>query len=587
MIKPAKVVSILNIHTIALAVIGFIAFAALNLSIFLPLFYQKQPDLGGVQNQIEEILNSTNYLNGNTLESLSVLNETIHTSFLSRLGNIDLFSSYLNESINDVLDTVSSLNDSINDFSDTLDYLNESIISVSDSVTYLTEVSSGLSSTEYGNVTLTISATGLFTGSYERVCKYTRFNDFVIFQLPNFIAQTYTSGLVTSIITATGLPSTIAPGGLRQPIIVYDSNSPVAGGISITPLSMTFYVGTTPGNKFGQSGAGAVGFVPTSLSWQIGIESFGVRVPGGAFWVLDGTTILGSLTNQTILLQHLSDTKMTDIYLYLAISSIIAYTTELRLFIPILLQQGVNTWIWDGSRGFFTDVDGPGELITSINAVIDYNAGCSNDSQKIYGYHADLEPHDQIVGGILRVKWNNGIAQSALNSTQASDRQFICHDWLSIMTTAKNLLSPVGLKLSIAMIHYTDNIGGEPVPCTFQNVTKLVFEHMLDIVDRMDVMGYSTSPPSAYNRILGELSYADYKWSVNGTGPLVYCSIQVNSVGTFGGDGSGITYADTSGKNSKQVVKNDLSTLRSLGSGHPGFGGCNAYTSRGYFLLPA
>jgi hypothetical protein len=106
---------------------------------------------------------------------------------------------------------------------------------------------------------------------------------------------------------------------------------------------------------------------------------------------------------------------------------------------------------------------------------------------------------------------------------------------------------------------------------------------MESLLDEAHIMGYSTTPNTAATRGYHELAYSqDSTLNTTYIPPKIFFALACNV-----GAGSGASYNDTVGKQSKVIMLEDLATLRGLGSSFSNFGGVSIHDYGGWKLLPA
>lgn len=296
-----------------------------------------------------------------------------------------------------------------------------------------------------------------------------------------------------------------------------------------------------------------------------------------AMWVWDSlTTVLGDTSEENILFNAAQISGIDKLYLY---SPEVAFTTraaDFRSFIARANSLGIECWGLDGYRGWFSDTDGPAELYDTIDAMLAYNAASASD-ERLVGFQIDQEPPDYDTF----TTFHNGIASSALSttpgsgdwqSTEALDREFLMRDWVAQHEECRSRLNAVGYLLSTALPTWFDDYFGEPVTCTYDAVTKNVFLHLSDHTDEIVIMNYNTTPSNQISRIVYEVA--------NSTVPIA------TGVETVAGVGSGISYGDTSGKQTKGAVLADLATVRAAYLSNPLFNGDAIHSWAGWKALP-
>lgn len=92
-------------------------------------------------------------------------------------------------------------------------------------------------------------------------------------------------------------------------------------------------------------------------------------------------------------------------------------------------------------------------------------------------------------------------------------------------------------------------------------------------------MSYTTRRETLVWQVSGELAVADAM--PNAVRPGVFGGVEVGA-----GNGAGVSYADTAGKNSVAVVLSDLAWLTANLSSHPVFCGINIHDWSAWRALP-
>lgn len=284
-------------------------------------------------------------------------------------------------------------------------------------------------------------------------------------------------------------------------------------------------------------------------------------------WVWDTATVLGDLDEENILLNEAVNSGVTDLYLYSPLPYFGTYATEMRAFIARAGQIGIRCWGLDGYRSWFSDGDGPARLYETIDAAIAFNAG-GTASQRLAGFHIDQEPADLTVDDIPFTTFHNGVKSSSLSTTPASgvwkdtealDREYLMRDWIEQHVECRARLNAAGYLLGTALPTWFDDYFGEPVTCTYGGVTQNVFLHLSANADDIVIMNYSTNPLNQIGRISGELAMS--------LAPMA------TAIEAHTGPGSGVSYGDTTGKQSKAAALADLATVRARYANYPRFKG--------------
>lgn len=266
-------------------------------------------------------------------------------------------------------------------------------------------------------------------------------------------------------------------------------------------------------------------------------------------WVWDFiSTVIGDANEENILLNECINSGITDLYCYTFASEIQSGYSELRSFIGKCTTLGIHVWGLDGARAYFSDLDGPQQLFDDVDAINAYNMDSVPD-ERFYGLMIDIEPPDSGLGQ----SFHNGIPSSGLSTTpgsgvwqdtEALDREYLMRDWVDIH---KNLLAYChgrDMKMASSITTFLDNYFGEPIECTYDGTTQNVFLHLKNHTDLIALMSYNTNPSTVINRVAYELSHSEL--------PPIGFSAESHT-----GVGSGISYGDTVGKQTKDAMLED------------------------------
>lgn len=293
-------------------------------------------------------------------------------------------------------------------------------------------------------------------------------------------------------------------------------------------------------------------------------------------WVWDSlTTVLGVADEENILLNEAVNSSITDLYLYSPLASFSTDAADFRSFIARATALGIRCWGMDGYRGWFSDGDGPAELYATVEAMVAYNAA-STASQRFCGFHIDQEPADLDAF----TTFHNGIASSALSAvaasgvwqnTQVLDREYLMRDWVEIHAGCRSRLAGAGYLLGTALPTWFDDYFGEPVTCTYGGVTQNVFLHLAANADDLVIMNYNTSPLNQIGRVGYELPASTARLAT--------------AIETHTGPGSGVSYADTVGKQTKAAALADLAIVRARYAHYPRFSGDAIHDWEGWKAL--
>jgi hypothetical protein len=298
-------------------------------------------------------------------------------------------------------------------------------------------------------------------------------------------------------------------------------------------------------------------------------------------WVWD---FLSSVVNDpdevNILLNECVASSITDLYCYSFASELATDYDAVSSFIAKCTRLGIRVWGLDGAREYLADLDGAQQLYDDVAAIVAYNASVTAD-KRFYGFHMDVEPADLGAG----LAFHNGIASSALSTTPGSgawqsteklDREFLLRDWVQIHEDVRELCHDAGLFFGTALPTFVDDYFGEPLACSVDGVRQNVFLHLRERADVIALMSYNTTPGTVIDRIRYEFRNGRFK---NAFPELGF------SAETVTGVGSGISYGDTTGKQTKLAMFTDRATVDTFFSGNPKYLWFNIHDWSGYKAL--
>ncbi|KAK4987226.1 hypothetical protein LTR50_004738 [Elasticomyces elasticus] len=308
-------------------------------------------------------------------------------------------------------------------------------------------------------------------------------------------------------------------------------------------------------------------------------------------WVWNSASILQSPTQINDLIAGATAANVTDLYFYMAPTSYATVTTQLQTFISQASRAQLRVWGLDGARTYFADAQGPKLFYDGINNLIAYN-NVSSASQRFYGFQADIEPPDSHADGQNLTSFHNSIPDSQLSTaagsgvwqpTAAQDREMLMRNWLNIHETARNTLHAASLRFGAAMPFWTSTYYGEEVRVSYPDSTSLrqcVMKYMMHYVDEYVIMSYNTDPVNAAGRVETQAAYASTL--PVGSMPNVFAAVEVTT-----GVGIYISYGDTPGKASKQVVAADMRNITAALTKYPAFAGVGLHMWQAWQALPA
>jgi len=313
--------------------------------------------------------------------------------------------------------------------------------------------------------------------------------------------------------------------------------------------------------------AGTLSTVPTTVVFP----AKGTR----GMWVWTTEDILSDTRKTNIFIDEVRRSGVTEVYLYLTAAQVQKAQTKLRSLISTLRETNILVFGMEGWRGDFSDASGPAGLYEAVDAIARYDANVSS-GERFVGFMSDLEPQDGQGAGVNL--FHNGIKESALTSMQLADRDRVLTDWLGILQNVHDRAHAAGLRVAASLPSWTDNYYGEPVAANWRNRREDVTHFLMELVDDYCIMSYNTNPSNITNRILSKLKYAN----TLPRPPRVFGAVETHS-----GVGSGISYGDTAGKNTKAKVISDLDTVVGiLDGGNPTFAGMNIHDWDGWRDLP-
>ncbi|HEX8610621.1 MAG TPA: peptidase inhibitor family I36 protein [Telluria sp.] len=300
-------------------------------------------------------------------------------------------------------------------------------------------------------------------------------------------------------------------------------------------------------------------------------------------WVWNTRDVLPEGLQNQEFVRTVRDLGVTDVFLYLTAGDYTASRGALRILVSDLKAAGISSWGLDGSRGYFSDVEGPTRLYASVDALVTYNKSVLPQEQ-FAGFQSDMEPQDQ--GGFPST-FHNGIRDDQLNSSaggvwrssQALDREMLLRDWLAIHNTCRNKLTAAGLKFSAAMPFWTEDYYGAPVMVSYGGTRETVGQQMMKIVHDYVIMSYNTNPDNAASRVAAQARMASEL-------PFEKRPRISGAVETHLGVDVNVSYADTPGKNSRRVVLEDIDHILSTLGSHRAFGGFSVHDWEGWRTLP-
>ena len=297
--------------------------------------------------------------------------------------------------------------------------------------------------------------------------------------------------------------------------------------------------------------------------------------PVRGLWIWDGRDMVIRKSEQDRLLAEAMALNLTDIYLALATQDYRDLKSKLAAFVTRMGNAGINVWGLDGSRGFFSDADGPAALYAHVDALIAYNDAMP-ETARFIGFQTDNEPQDL---PDFPPHFHSGLADSQLTPVQATEREALLLDWLAIQTRVYETLKSNGLRTGAAMVFFTENHYGEPLRVPHNGVRASIGHFMMGVTDDYVVMSYNTDPLNAAARVAAQAAFASQLPAE--VRPRIISAMETNP-----GVGATISYGDTPGKQSRACVLTDMATISRQLEIYPAFAGVSLHAWRGWQALP-
>ncbi|MBZ9600742.1 hypothetical protein [Phyllobacterium chamaecytisi] len=328
---------------------------------------------------------------------------------------------------------------------------------------------------------------------------------------------------------------------------------------------------------------GAIGLAWKGVAPEITVSPAKTQRRG--LWVWDYSTVIATTNEKNILLNECVNSSITDLYCFTTAALVTANAAAMRSFNAQANALGIRVWGLDGDRGHFSDGDGFGFMFANIDAVIAFNAA-STTAQKFCGFQIDNEPPDT---GIYTT-FHNGIASSVLSAvsggvwqaTQALDREFLMRDWVSMHSQCKQRCATAGLLFGSALPTWVDDYFGEPITCTYDHgdgagaIAQNVFLHIARYTDVIASMSYVTTASNLIDRVRYETGKSNQMVPPTQIGMSIESAVGV---------GSGTSYGDTAGKQTKAAALADLTTAVAMYSGDPAVNWTNLHDWAGWKAL--
>lgn len=297
--------------------------------------------------------------------------------------------------------------------------------------------------------------------------------------------------------------------------------------------------------------------------------------PVRGLWIWEGRNMITSKSEQAKLQTEAASLKLTDIYLALTTPDYRDLKSRLAAFITRMSDAGIKVWGLDGSRGFFSDADGPAALYAHVDALVAYNDSAAA-SARFTGFQTDNEPQDL---PDFPPHFHSGLSDSQLTPVQAGEREALLLDWLEIQARVYETMKSNGLRTGAAMVFFTEDHYGEPLRVTHNGVRASIGHFMMGVTDDYVVMSYNTDPMNAAARVAAQAAFAS-QLSAD-VRPRIIAAMETNP-----GVGTTISYGDTPGKQSRAAVRADITTITRQLEIYPAFAGVSLHAWRGWQALP-
>ena len=302
-------------------------------------------------------------------------------------------------------------------------------------------------------------------------------------------------------------------------------------------------------------------------------------------WLWNSDEVLSDATQQNQLVSSAKAAGVTDIFLFLKAA---AYTEaishdRIRAFNALMSQNGIHVWGLEGWRGYFSDAYGPKDFHAAVDNLVLFNKGVAAN-ERFIGFQSDMEPQDGQES--FKSTFHNDLTDAQLSTTgggvwyptQAQDREMLMRDWLTIHETAHDKMAAAGLKMAAAMPFWTEDYYGTALMVTYKNVRQSVGSHMMNYLNEYIIMSYNTDRNNAAARVQLQAQYASSLPAA--TRPRISAAME-----THPGAGVNVSYPDTPGMNSRQVVLSDMAAIRSILSVYPAFSGVSLHDWVGWKSL--
>lgn len=225
------------------------------------------------------------------------------------------------------------------------------------------------------------------------------------------------------------------------------------------------------------------------------------RASGKALWVWNTAEILPSVADQGALEDFCLREGISDLYLQLPKEKgQSAYAGEITLrpdqwrrFLAALSSKGIRAHALDGFKDYALP-EWHARVLATVDNVIRYNRSVEAD-ERFAGIHYDIEPY-------------------LLPGFNGPRRELILTGYLELLEKMASRIKSSGLTFGVDIPFWydlPDELTGSSFRIEFRGSLKLPGEHVMDLVDYVDIMDYRTFAYGADGIIAlaeGELQYA-------------------------------------------------------------------------------
>jgi hypothetical protein len=263
------------------------------------------------------------------------------------------------------------------------------------------------------------------------------------------------------------------------------------------------------------------------------------------------------------------------VFFWMKSRDLTSYGSRFRAFVAELNAHGISA---GAISGYCSDLSynygpsaGDGSVNNVIHAIIAYNAAIA-PNQKFVAVASDIEIQDGAAPGDCHDYFTNGIKTSSLTPAQRSKRNLAVSSYISLQNSITSLLHAAGMQSVAATSSWFPNYYGEEI----YNGTVPAAKSILQSVDEIAVMSYNTNPTSVVSVMVPWLTYA-----ATLSPKSVYSGLEATA-----GVGSGISYADTAGKQTQTAAITDMTTVNSNLGQYSSYKGYFVHTNSSWAALP-